>query len=233
MISSAMRALPLALALLAGCAAPTTAVIDGRTVARPNLGYTDRRFYAVNHQRAYPDAHGPVHGLHNYDGRIVGEVCGLDVNFESEYWGRRLDVSGFISRRLPGGRTRHARFDVRNRGDERAILGNIGGRTSPVEIHFKPGSIVGTVGVRRFQLDQLFPEEDQLRGTVTLQTWEGWQKLPFVVNGIAELRAMPAADQAVLMSFMMSCLEGVPGPGRSLDPVLSIDFRNSAGVAER
>jgi hypothetical protein len=219
-----MRALPFALLALFGCAAPTTAVVDGQTVARPNLGYTDRRFYAVKHERAYPDARGPASGLHNYDGRIVGRVCGVDVHFESEYWGHRLDVSGFVTRPVPGSRTRHVRFDVRNRGGERSIFGTLGGRIFPVEIYFKRDSIVGVVGGRRFKLDQYFPDDDDLRGTVTLQTLQGWMDVPFLVHGIRELWAMPAADQAVLMPFMMSCLEGMPGPGRTLDPVLGINF---------
>jgi hypothetical protein len=218
--------------LFTGCTAPTTAVINGRTVPRPNLGYTDRYFYGIKHERAYPDPLGPSSGIHTYDGRIVGRVCGVDVMFESEYWGQRLDVSGFASRALPGAHMRHVRFDVRTHGDERTIFGSFAGAILPIEIYFKPGSITGTVGMRRFKVDQYFPEYDELRGTVKLQTLAGWNDAPFVVRGIRELWAMPAADQAVLLPFMMSCLEGMPGPGRTLDAVLGIDFSGRGRIPQ-
>src|SRR5690242_21353090 len=82
--------------MLAACA-PTTAVVHGQTVARPSLGYTDHRYFAVEHKGAYPDVRGPSSGLWSYGGRIDGQVCGANVDFESDYYGHRLDVNGFIS----------------------------------------------------------------------------------------------------------------------------------------
>jgi hypothetical protein len=219
---------------LSACA-PTTAVVHGQTVARPTLGYTDNRYFAVKHELAYPAPRGPSSGLWSYGGRIVGDVCGASVNYESEYYGHFLDVSGFVSSiRSPAGRDaiRPVRFEVRDdsrRG--RSIFGMSGSAYYPIELYMKPESIEGVVGQRHFQLHELDTEHNELRGTVRLPTFLGEQTYPFVVRGVQELWSMPAADQAVLVPMMMSCLESTVG-NLTVQAVLSVDFRNAL-VARR
>ena len=101
----------------------------------------------------------------------------------------------------------------------------------PIEIHMKPESIEGVVGQRHFQLHELDVEHNELRGTVRLPTFLGEKTYPFVVRGVQELWSMPAADQAVLMPMMMSCLESTVG-NLTVQAVLSVDFRSGL-VARR
>jgi hypothetical protein len=211
--------------LTTGCA-PTTAVVDGRTVPRPTFGYTDHRFFSVKHENAYPEVRGPSGGLHSYGGRLSGRVCSVDLTLESEYWGRRLDISGFATSALPGRRSQlPVRFDVRDGRQGRVILGSIGDHVNPVEIHLTRDAIHADIGWRRYTLDQLDVANDELRGTVHMVSWYGQDiDEPFVVRGMSRLWAMPAADQAAVLPFMMSCLSGMPGRDRYLEPVLGIDF---------
>jgi hypothetical protein len=226
------KSLAVAVIALTGCAAPTTAVVAGRTVPRMDLGYTDHRYFAVNHEGAYPDVSQPPTRWHEYDGRIVGRVCALDINFESEYWGGRHDVTGFVTTTRPGGSSGDlaVRFDVRERPDGRDISGTFGAlKIFPIDIKLRHDSIRADVGWRRFTLDQLDPEADELRGKVHLLTFFfGELELPFVIRGVHNLWNMPAADQAVVLPFMMSCLQGMPGAKRDLEPVLGIDFSGRA-----
>jgi hypothetical protein len=213
--------------LTAGCA-PTTAVVHGQRVARPSLGYTDHQYFAIRHQLAYPEMRGPSSGLWSYGGRIDGRVCGLDVNFESDYYGRHLDVSGSVRSMLPGARHLGMRIDVRDGKHGREISGNMGGRLSPMELYLTPQSIVGRIGQRRFHIDERAPDADELRGTMRYNDYfRGDTSIGFVVRGVQELWAMPPADQAVLLPLMLSCLEGPQGGhGVQLQPLVVIDFRN-------
>jgi hypothetical protein len=226
-----MPRLVLVVIALTGCA-PTTAVVDGKTVPRQTLGYTDHRFFAVEHRNAYPEVRGPSSGLRSYGGRIAGRVCAVDVDVHSQYRGQSLEVSGFVLSAQPKGfppaRTMAIHVDVRDHADGRVIRGSVGDRVFPIELRMQPQAIVGVIGPRHFQLDQPAPDEDELRGTVRLPTWWGDAELPFVVRGVRELWAMPAADQAVLMPLMMSCLQGMGGPAHQWDPVLGVDFSDRA-----
>src|SRR5262245_23200425 len=123
-----MRAL-LAVILLTGCA-PTTAVIDGRRIVRPTFGYSDHRYYAVAHSRAYPIHVGPSDGVWSYAGYVSGTVCGADVRLDGELYGRLLDVSGFVSS-VNGGRTRPLRFTVE---DDRRGVRHIMGQGADLEL---------------------------------------------------------------------------------------------------
>jgi hypothetical protein len=94
---------------LAGCAhAGQPVMIEGRPVARVRLGYTDHRYFVVNHVDAFPRPRGPSSGLTADDGRIIGTVCGTEITLESRYRHRYLSLSGFVqnAHEAEGGMTR-------------------------------------------------------------------------------------------------------------------------------
>src|SRR5438132_14134409 len=152
----------LVLGLAAGCAAPTSAVVDGHAVPRPNLGYTDHNIYALAYDHAYPQPRGPSSGLHAFGGTLWGRVCGSDVNFEAQYRGRYLDVSGFAAPALASGRLRGdqpMRFQARDRHGEREVIGYfplaaLDGPYGPPQIDFRYNleTFKGTIGWRTFDL---------------------------------------------------------------------------------
>src|SRR5260370_41342780 len=81
----------------AGGAPPKPAVIDGRLVPRPTLGYTDHDLFALQHKAAWPQPRGASSGLHAFGGNLWGRVCGSDINVEAVYRGRSLSLSGHVS----------------------------------------------------------------------------------------------------------------------------------------
>jgi hypothetical protein len=223
-----------------GCS-PTTAVVNGQRVARPTLGYTDGYYYAVTHYRAYPEQRGPSSGLRSYGGRIAGFACGADFTYESDYYGRSLRLTGFVQPsfqavgheniQLP------AHLEIADRGGHRTFSGSVGDdfgtnfvahdRSAKV-IDFTMGAdgLHGQIASRRFDLTLSDP--DTLSGTMMISTGE---KLPFELRGLSALWSMPAADQAVIMPFMLSCsrvddgrhMEGVTTETSA--PVTVVDFR--------
>ena len=227
-------------AVALGCS-PTTAVVNGRRVARPTLGYSDGYYYSVTHYRAYPEQRGASSGLRSYGGRIAGFACGADFTFESDYYGRELRLTGFVQPnyqavgheniQLP------AHIQVADRDGSRHMTGSIGDdfgtnfvahdRSAKV-IDFSLGSdgLRGQIASRYFDL--ALANEDTLAGTMMISTGE---KLPFELRGVSAVWSMPAADQAAILPFMLSCsqvdegrhLEGVTT--ETTRPLQIVDFR--------
>ncbi len=216
--------------VLLACALPACASQSATHTQTATLGYSDGRYFAVKHELGDTSVVEPTGRLHADAGRVVGEVCGIDVDFYSEYWGRRLDVSGYtqLDARFGGSSgSASMRFDVRDGRKGREIFGTRSGSSVglyPIEIYLKPDSLVGTVGLRHYQLTRTAGND--LLGTVRTPTYFGERTLPFVIRGAQELWSMPAADQAVLVPFMLSCLERVPGNRREERIVLGVDFRH-------
>jgi hypothetical protein len=220
---------------LAGCATPRTAIIDGKTVPRPTLGYTDHDLYAIEHRAAWPTPRGASSGLHGFGGHLWGRVCGNDVQLDAEYRGRYLDVSGFVSPAiaksaniLPNDKPVH--FEARDRHGRREVIGLVGEPAlrhplGPPVVDFKysPDKLEGQIGWRHFKLRR---EGDQYVGTVN----EVGEISPFVVDGVDELWLMPAPDQVALLPFMMTCayehafMRGAAPP----DAAVPISFRDKA-----
>ncbi|HEX4462881.1 MAG TPA: hypothetical protein VIA18_33135 [Polyangia bacterium] len=221
--------------VLLACALPACASQSAARDKTATLGYSDGRYFTVKHELPATAVVAPTGGAHAYAGRVVGEVCGVDVDFYSEYWGRRLDVSGFTqldARYSASTRASSVRFDVRDGAKGREIFGSRGDSNVPlypIELYLKPDSLVGTVGLRHYDLAR--GDGDELRGTVRTPTYFGEQTLPFVIKGAQELWQMPASDQAVLVPLMLSCLERVPGDRREERIMLGVDFRHRALAA--
>ena len=220
--------------VLLACALPACASQSAAHNQTATLGYSDGRYFAVKHELENTSVVEPTSGLHADAGRVVGEVCGIDVDFHSEYWGKRLDVSGYTQLDARYGvstASSPVRFDVRDGKNGREIFGTRTGPRVPlypIEIYLKPDSLVGTVGLRHFELTRT---GDDLLGSVRTPTYFGERTLPFVIRGAQELWSMPAADQAVLVPFMLSCLDRVPGDRREERIVLGVDFRHHPTVA--
>ncbi len=218
--------------IAAGCA-PTAAIVDGQRVARPDLAYTDHQYFALRHERAYPAARGPSSGLWSYGGRLVGNVCGVDVQLEAEYYGRFLDVSGYLVNARPSGSPKAdnpIRLEVRDRasagGGERQVHGttfaDLTGPYGPLVIDYRYNrdGLSGTIGYRRYDLRR--DADGRLRGTMII----AGQTLPFELDGIDDLWSMPAADQAALVPLMMSCatIDVDEGDARGTSPMLRVSF---------
>jgi hypothetical protein len=117
------------LAVLPSCA-PSFANVRGEWKPRVRLGYTDNRYFAVTHDRAWPESRGASSGLRVYGGRLSGFVCGTDVWFESDYRGNRLQLLGYVEPIDNSGATQTrplpAHLEVRDAGGERRIIGGVG-----------------------------------------------------------------------------------------------------------
>ena len=223
-----------------GCA-PRSAVINGQTVARPTLAYTDHYYYAVTHYRAYPEARGPSSGLYTYGGRIAGFACGADFTYETDYRGRELQLLGYVQAVNPAAallRTHQpAHMQVRDAEGRRHFQGSVGDdmgglfiphdRASKViDFEIDSGGLKGQIGSRLFDLAAA--GDDVLAGTVKISTGE---VLPFELRGLSSVWAMPAADQAAILPFMLTCSRVEDGrhvEGATTEttaPLLVVDFR--------
>jgi hypothetical protein len=234
------------LAAALGACAPTTAVVNGQRVSRPTLAYSDNFYYGVTHWRAYPEHRGPSAGLHAYGGRITGFACGADLNYETSYHGRELRVLGFVQPQV--GPIAHdsmqqpAYFFVRDEaldgGGRRHFTGSVGDDMGGLFVaHDRPSKVVdfalsrdsltGQIASRRFDLHAV--DEDTLAGTVVIANAA---PQPFELRGISAVWSMPAADQAAILPFMLSCSqveEGRKIEGAYTDstlPLLVVDFRH-------
>lgn len=209
-----MRTLAL-LSLFAAACAPTTAVVNGQTVARPTLAYTDGTYYAVTHYRAYPEHRGASSGLHSYGGRLAGFACGAEFWYESDFVGKAIRLSGYAQAvRSPIGHVIvpvPAHIEVRDVDAHRHVYGSIGAdmgnlitavnRPSRViDFTLGPDGLHGQIGSRWFELGPV--DVDTMAGTMKISTGD---VLPFELRGVSAMWSMPAADQAAILPFMMTC----------------------------
>jgi hypothetical protein len=236
-----MRALTIAaLFTLIGCA-PRTAVVNGQTLPRPTLAYTDHYYYAVTHYGAFPESRGASSGLRSYGGRIAGFACGADFNFETDYRGRSIQLLGHVqavTQAVALMRVQQpAHMEVRDMGGRRHFQGSVGDdigglfiahdRSSKViDFSFDSSGLHGQIGSRMFDLGAA--TDDVMSGTVRISTGE---VLPFELRGVSSVWSMPAADQAAILPFMLTCSkveEGRHIEGATTEttaPLLVVDFR--------
>src|SRR4051812_3616583 len=148
------------LPLLASACAPATAVVDGRTVPRLDLEFGGQP-YAVRFSAAHPRPGGASSGLRDYGGRIIGNVCGLDVAYEVQHEGDHLRLSGFID-----DQTLASTLLVTDVGGvSRDIRGNLASNAGSVTLDLRYNSIRGNVGLRAFDLGR---EGDHYIGSITI-----------------------------------------------------------------
>jgi len=201
--------------LFAAACAPTTAMVNGQRVARPTFGYSDGYYYGIKHHLAYPEHRGASTGLYSYGGRVAGYACGAEFTYESEFHGRELRITGFVQPQDQSAGHEYiqlpAHIQVTDRDGHRHMEGSIGDdfgtnfvahdRSSKV-IDFSMGAdgLRGQISSRYFDLARA--DADTLAGTMRISTGE---MLPFELRGLSAVWAMPAADQAAIIPFMLSC----------------------------
>ena len=186
-----------ALSGLAGCAGPSTAIVNGREMARPDLHFTGQP-YSLYHSKAHPGARGASSGIVDDGGHISGHVCGMELLYDVRHEGDHVSMAGFIDS------TFSSEIEVRDRGGERVITGTLGGSAggSVIELHLVGGGLQGRVGFRAFTMRQ---EGDRLVGMIRISD-SRWAKAE--LDDVHALREMPAADQAAVLSTILTCFGG-------------------------
>jgi hypothetical protein len=179
---------------VAGCA-PTTAVVDGKTVPRLSLEFSGQPF-AVRQTAAHPQPGGASSGLRDYGGHIEGNVCGLDVSYEVQHEGDHLRLSGFVD-----DDSYVSALTVRDEGRvSRAISGSLtsnGGGSVNLDLRYN--RVRGNVGLRVFDLGR---EGDHYVGSVTIgQSLRALAR----INGADALWTLPPAVQAVVLPALLTC----------------------------
>jgi hypothetical protein len=219
------------------CAPAPYAVVNGKLMPRSKVGYTDRNYFAVQHTNAHPEQRGPSSGLRSYGGSIVGRICGVDVNYETEYRGRYLDVLGYVA---PADQINEASSDgksseliafirIRDRGSLdgglRDFTGAVGrsangadsvkNRSPVVDFTLGQGFLRGRIGLRYYNLRA---QNNSYVGLVNIRG----NLYPFELKGRGRLWSMPAADQAAILPLMMTCVDvSQPRLGK---PILTVDL---------
>jgi hypothetical protein len=102
---------------------------------RLTLGYTDRdHLFAVEMRHAYPAPRGPSSGLRAFAAQMGGNVCGTDIAYEAEYWGRFMSVTGFAMNSHSQGDTTSIVL-LNSKGDTAMVGGQ--GSQRPVELEVR------------------------------------------------------------------------------------------------
>lgn len=187
-----------------GCAhtsATTTSeptIIDNHNGKMLHVPRSDLRLqgdaYSLSHLRAHPRSTGPADGTHGHGGKIQGEVCGLNVSFTVAHRGDHLTLQGEVS-------STPASFFVGEMGGLREIHGVLGQRS--VEIRYSDRHLYGRIGA--MSMDFSVPSSLDDRLVFLSQDGQG-DPLSYSLVGRAALWKTPAADQAVLLPLLLSCL---------------------------
>lgn len=208
-----------ALALGAGCATtPPTAVVNGQTVPRLSQEYVGQ-YYGVRHSLAHPNPGGPSGGLNDAGGKISGQVCGMDIDYDVTHRGDHVQLVGI----LDGGRF-NSQIQVRDVDGVRRITGNVG--SSAVDLHLLSGALVGTSGYRQYRVQQV---GDRMIGKMRAVNTDFLSDV--TINGRDALWQMtPAAQGAVVPSLLTCFIAKIGMFGRS---PLTVGFGGQAGAQPR
>jgi hypothetical protein len=145
-----------------------------------------------------PAAHyaGEPFDLSQRGNRITGQVCGMDLDLDVSHHGDAVELSGFIDGRLPVHLS--ARPDIGGR----AITGALGTSAGNAAVDLRLGgdTLGGRVGFRRFDLRA---HGDELTGT--MQIAGAIEPSDAVLEGRAQLAALPLDTQAALVPTLLSC----------------------------
>lgn len=207
-----------ALLLGSGCATmPTTAVVNGVEVPRLTQEHGGQPF-VVRHTGAHPKPGGPSSGLRDYGGKITGQVCGMDIDYQVQHLGDHVQLTGFLDLKL------ETQIQVRDQNGERVISGALGGAV--VDLHLRSGELVGTSGYRHFKLAQ---DGDRLVGQMRPVNTDYLTDV--TINGRDALWGEPAAVQAAVLPSLLTCFVAKIGAfGRS---PLVVGFGGKGGAQPR
>jgi hypothetical protein len=182
----------------AGCAAPKTAIVDGKTVPRLTLEFTGNP-YSIKHDGAHPRPGGPSSGLRDAGGGIRGRVCGMLVDFDVTHKGDHVQLVGSIDNQVA------ASIDVSEQNGVRHFTGDLGGLA--VDFLAGPAIMEGHVGIRVFSIeggpDNAYHGFMRIPGLLDVNG--GKQRIGVNISGLKSLWAMPPADQAAVLPAIFSC----------------------------
>jgi hypothetical protein len=191
-----MRPLPrwlLFAALFGGCA-PTTAVVNGKTVPLIDMDFYGQPF-AVQMTSAHPEPGSPSGGRRGFGGHVSGSVCGLEMTYDVSHLGDHTHLVGFVDNGAF-----ESTIDVRDDGViGRKIIGRLAEFGGGIDLELRKNHIVGVVGQRQFLLGR--------RG----DQYIGWLKIRqsvtarAVINGADSLWTLPPAAQAVVLPALLTC----------------------------
>ncbi|MDB4964521.1 MAG: hypothetical protein JWN44_210 [Myxococcales bacterium] len=197
------------------CGTPRYAIIDGRKVERPSVGYTDGDRFSIVHRRAFPDVASAGRSRDVDDGRIIGRVCGLDVSFDASWYGDRVSLIGRADAPwIKDFMQTEGLFQLLIQVTEpslghRRIVGTVPGLSNyRIDIDASADALVAKVNRRRFQLaadgrDLVGHMQDShmaVAGDVPREI-----DVPYVIAGREALATMLPADEAVILVLMLSC----------------------------
>src|SRR5947209_7455045 len=138
-MSESMRRSLLPLLLLCGCA-PTSAVVNGKSVPRLDMDFVGQPF-VVRVSAAHPKPGSPSGGLRDFGGRISGNICGLDVTYDVQHAGDHTILTGFVDENQM-----ESKLDVKDvQGVSRQINGTLDSRGSGVSLDLRKNHIRGNV----------------------------------------------------------------------------------------
>lgn len=204
-----MRLVAAVLVLAAACGTPRYALVDGKRVERPSLGYSDNHHYALQHRRAFPDVFTPGRARVVDDGRISGRACGLEVDVDASWYGPRIELDGrfdvpWIKDFTHTEGLLHLALDVtETAAGRRHIVGQSG---FGFDVEVSPERLVGDIGRRHYELaaDGAYLVGRMTTVVMRLGHTEEISE-PMVIYGRDKLATMPPADEAVVLLTMLSC----------------------------
>jgi hypothetical protein len=210
--------------VLVGCASSRAVVMDTRPVARVTVSYRGD-YFAIRHDGAYPGIFDKSRGLNVADGRLRGRLCNVDVDYDATWFGSRLHLDGHSD--AAGQATRSF---TRGEGDVRQTLEMVelgagrrrisGGRppqwhseiSTSIDLDVSPDRLVGTIGMRTYTLvangDYLVGTYER-HGDVVKPVHE-----TYAIYGRQELATMVAADEALVLLWMMTCSSTIEYDGK-------------------
>jgi hypothetical protein len=188
-----MRRLLLPLLLLSGCA-PTSAVVNGKSVPRLDMDFVGQPF-VIRVSAAHPKPGSPSGGLRDFGGRISGNICGLDVTYDVQHEGTRTRLTGFVDEKQTD-----SRIEVRDvDGVSRQITGSLDSESgTAVNLDVRKNAIRGNIGLRTFDLGR---DGDRYIGSVSVVGIT----TSATINGADDLWTLPPAAQAVVLPALLTC----------------------------
>ncbi|HEX2572476.1 MAG TPA: hypothetical protein VH877_23215 [Polyangia bacterium] len=210
---------------------------------RIELGYTDRRYFAIKHTEAWQAHEEPAQST-PYRATLSGQVCGVDVNYNASGKGPHLRMNGFLSPAPQGGPpilwasylevTETTPLGLEDRG--RRIEGAVGstgaasaqgiGAEAASPIHrvsfwLSRDRLQGQIGMRLFDL---VASGDDYMGTVQFPRGllRPDQPVQFIIHGREALWRLPTVAQTVILPLMLTCVDA-SSSDFSL-PILEVDF---------
>jgi hypothetical protein len=198
--------------VIAGCATPEYAVIDGKRVERPSVAYDNGAAFHLEHNRAYPGVFDPRRPQDIDDGVLEGRICGVSMHFDATWYGARLMVQGrgdvpWVKDFTHTEGEFRLDLNVHELGPRhRQIRGRAPGAavgSSEIDIDVSAERLAARIGTREFELtasNEYLIGHYKRHGDVLVPI-----DVPYAIYGRQALASMVPADQALLLVMMLTC----------------------------